>query len=347
MLSQEDFTSLFSRLTKQEIITAIHDMPFQRGITCTHQTLFKAICNDKFVHDRISGVIGEKKQRIEEEHQTAMKYAHLDQQDVAVEVEENFLDDVGEDVQRSCVEQFIDYTSNDAVCSVPCVVCGGEFFFHETNHLDVSTLPYKHILYPYMRNPHQHLVNEMILYNEGLMSEDNHMFGHICTSCQTYLNMKRTPSWLLANGLWVGEVPEVLSILTLPNRILVAHYYPVAYIVKLYPKRKGASYSDVSMLNSGLRGNVLTYRMNTQDIVSMVHRNLLSPSSIILSVTIAVTFMGPGNLPDHHLPSMLSVSRNHIRNALCFLQEENPLMEILESQRKIWNYFCKMEYQMK
>jgi hypothetical protein len=43
---------------------------------------------------------------------------------------------------------------------------------------------------------------------------------------------KKTPALSLANGMWIGEVPLELSVLTLPERILVAHYFPAAHIVK-------------------------------------------------------------------------------------------------------------------
>ncbi|KAG8214616.1 hypothetical protein J3R82DRAFT_9689 [Butyriboletus roseoflavus] len=113
--------------------------------------------------------------------------------------------------------------------------------------------------------------------------------------------------------------------LTLPERVLIACYYLAAYIIKLYPKRQGNFSTDSSTLNSGLCGNVLSYQMNTQDIASMVQGHFLPPSPKILSATISVTFIGPGNIRDHCLPSILMVSRSHVRNALKFLCCENPL----------------------
>ena len=73
-----------------------------------------------------------------------------------------------------------------------------------------------------------------------------------------------------------------------------------------------------------------TFHMNTQDVVSMVQGNLLPPRPQILSSTIAVTFVGKGNLRDCSMPSMLTVSRNHVRNALNFLRRENPLYQHIE-----------------
>jgi hypothetical protein len=65
--------------------------------------------------------------------------------------------------------------------------------------------------------------------------------------------------FLLANNLWIGDTSRDLSILTLPERMLIAKYFPSAYIVKLYPKKVGAHFWDRSQMHSSLRGNVATF----------------------------------------------------------------------------------------
>lgn len=50
----------------------------------------------------------------------------------------------------------------------------------------------------------------------------------------------------------MGDIPVQLVVLTLPERILVARYFPAAYIVKMYPKKKGACFWDKKTMNSGL-----------------------------------------------------------------------------------------------
>ncbi|KAG9310661.1 hypothetical protein JVU11DRAFT_9247 [Chiua virens] len=125
--------------------------------------------------------------------------------------------------------------------------------------------------------------------------------------------------------MWIGEVPDEISTLTLPERMLIARYYSAAYIVKLYPKNRGAQSWDPATLNQGLRGNVSSYRLNTQDIVSMVDGRFLPPHPSILLATIGVTFVGPQNVPDRCMPPMLMVNRSRIKTALQFLQRANPL----------------------
>ncbi|KAJ8590270.1 hypothetical protein M405DRAFT_694479, partial [Rhizopogon salebrosus TDB-379] len=149
--------------------------------------------------------------------------------------------------------------------------------------------------------------------------------GHVCMECMTDLASKKLSRFALANDLWVGEIPFELSILTLPERVLIALHYPAAYIVKLYPKQKGARHWDTSAMNSGLRGNVSSYHLNTTDITSMIEGHIRPPCPAILAALIGVTIIGPKNLPDRCLPSFLTVNRHRVHHALLFLKHENPL----------------------
>ncbi|KAH9001654.1 hypothetical protein EDB92DRAFT_1762266, partial [Lactarius akahatsu] len=88
-------------------------------------------------------------------------------------------------------------------------------------------------------------------------------------------------------------------------------------------------------LQSGLRGNVSSYRLNTQDVVHMTDGQLMPPSSSILAATIGVTFVGPKNLPQKTLPGFLRVNRTCVRDALLWLKRNNPVYEdiIISSDR--------------
>ncbi|KAG1778009.1 hypothetical protein EV702DRAFT_1196809 [Suillus placidus] len=165
----------------------------------------------------------------------------------------------------------------------------------------------------------------MLLYDQAVENKDDGQYGHLCRSCLDEVNANKTPVLALANNLWAGDVPDELAMLTLPERILVAPSYPAAYIVKLYPKKRGAVHWDTAGLNSGLRGNVSTYRLNTMAIVAMVEGNLLPPKPITLASMLGVSIIGPNNVPEHCMPSFLTVSRSHLRNALLFLKQHNPL----------------------
>ena len=95
-------------------------------------------------------------------------------------------------------------------------------------------------------------------------------------------------------------MPFELALLTLPEQILIARYFSVAFIVKMYPKKKG-TYA----LNSGLRGNVLTYRLDTNEIADMVDGMIMPPPTKILAATIGVTFVGLKNMAEWSMPGFL------------------------------------------
>ena len=88
-------------------------------------------------------------------------------------------------------------------------------------------------------------------------------------------------------------------------------------------------------MQSSLRGNVSTYRLNTDDIVKMTDSQIMPPSSSILAATIGVTFIGPRNMPQRTMPSFLCVNCSRIRVALEWLRANNPLYRdiIISSQR--------------
>jgi hypothetical protein len=125
--------------------------------------------------------------------------------------------------------------------------------------------------------------------------------------------------------MWLGEVPLELCILTMPEKILIARYFPAAYIVKLYPKKKGTHYWSTSGMHSGLRGNVSTYCLNTDNIAHMTDTQTMPPASAILAATIGVTFVGPKNMPEKTMPGFLQVNRNRVWMALQWLKKNNPI----------------------
>ncbi|KAH9161206.1 hypothetical protein EDB89DRAFT_1861768 [Lactarius sanguifluus] len=165
--------------------------------------------------------------------------------------------------------------------------------------------------------------------------ENGTPFANVCGSCVCDLRKDKTPALSLANGLWIGDVPPLLTILTLPERILVARYFPAAYIVKLYPKKKGARNWSSAGMQSGLRGNISTYRLNTNDIAHLTDTQTMPPSSAILAATIGITFVGPNNLPEKTMPGFLQVNQTHVRLALEWLKSNNPIYRdiIISSKR--------------
>jgi hypothetical protein len=164
----------------------------------------------------------------------------------------------------------------------------------------------------------------MLLHHKVLQDSSEGMEGRLCHDCLRDLKLSKRPKFSLANGMWVGEIPFELSVLTLAERILIARYYPAAYVVKLFPKQKGARQWNPAGLNSGVHGNVSTYRLNVSDIADMVNPSIMPPPAQVFAAVIAVTIVGPKNLPEKTMPAFFKVRRSRVRAALIWLKANNP-----------------------
>ena len=280
-------------------------------------------------YDLLCGAAAAKKRRLDSEpssSSSSMQSIHPEPQ-ITVQ-DPRLFETVSEERRQKCIADFIDATGSSALASSICAVCAGMFFDSELDHVLLSYLRECKKLIPTTSHPSHILTDGMLLHhNPSCFSRDS--LGQICVtvcpSCLSCLRLHKTPPLSLANGMWIGDVPLVLRVLTLPERILVARFFPAAYIVKLYPKKRGARAWPTFGLHSGLRGNVSTYRLNTDDIVHMTNSQVMPPSSSILAATIGVTFVGPGNLPQKTMPGFLRVNRRRVHDALQWLKKNNPI----------------------
>lgn len=167
----------------------------------------------------------------------------------------------------------------------------------------------------------------MLLHQTGVCSRDGQLYGYLCNDCLADMTKAKLPAGALANNMWIGDVPTELAILSLPERILISRYFAAAYVVKLYPRSRGNVSSTSPSFNSGLRGNMSTYRLNTSDISSMIQGDLLPHHPLVLPGTIGITIIGPKNVGVRSLPKFLNVSRQRVQQALTFLKNNNPLYE--------------------
>ncbi|KAG6915893.1 hypothetical protein DXG01_009395 [Tephrocybe rancida] len=135
--------------------------------------------------------------------------------------------------------------------------------------------------------------------------------------------------------MWIGGTPFELRSLTLPERLLIAWYFPAAHIVKLLPKVKGAHACGRTTMNSALRGTASTYRldpkqMDPKQIATMIAGTIMPPPAAILASTIGAAFVGPNKLPDPMLPGIFLVHRGRVRRALEGLKDNNPIYSDIE-----------------
>lgn len=218
------------------------------------------------------------------------------------------------------VQDFIQATGNQATKIVVCASCGRESFSGGVTTMPFHSIPHPENLYP--SKPHRsHNVNGyggMLLQPEGV---DDAGLANICRQCHDELDSGLKPVHALSNGLWVGEIPDQLKVLTLPERLLIAKYYPVAYIFKLLPKSGGTG----QHLYNGYKGNVSTYRVDPNQVAQMVDGDLMPPSASVLAATIGVTFVTKARVEIKDLDKVFRVQRGRVRSALVWLKANNPL----------------------
>lgn len=236
--------------------------------------------------------------------------------------ESNFMTVPSEDHVKESMCRFIDRTGNDALAKAACCVCARQQFMTEIQTKPITDITSSKLLVPLESHP-AHILRENQLFYERAISADG--TTTICLECNRHLQKKMLPPLSLANGMWLGDVPLELSILSLPEKMLIAKYLPAAYIVKLYPKKKNAKFWDKDTLQSGLKGNVSTFKLNAKDIAHLVTGGTLPPPAKILSATIAITFVGPRGQTIGALPEMFRVKRQRVRDALVWLKQNNQL----------------------
>lgn len=234
---------------------------------------------------------------------------------------ESFLETPSDEAIKQSICNFIDRTNNNAIQILPCAVCARETLLSELQKCPVKDIPNKSLLIPHTPHPKHDLYQMILLHPPGVTNEQ----ANICNECFRALQRKQLPKFSLANDMWIGEIPKELSMLTLPERMLIAIYYPSAYIFKLFPKKTGSRAWDQSQMYQGLKGNVSTYRLDPKQVANMIDGVTMPPPVGILSSTIGITFLGPSELPEKTMPNIFRIQRARVKSALLWLKANNPL----------------------
>lgn len=256
--------------------------------------------------------------------------------DVQKLLDSDFMKAPSQTVLDDITVKFLEATSNASLKVASCASCARETEVKKLEDHLLSDIPNLQNLQPV--EPHQaHELTQGYLLFMPAVTINQGVRVSVCGECLSALKKDRRPKLSLANNMWVGDIPPQLRNLTLPERMLIAKFYPSAYIVKLYPKHESARSWDSSQMHNGLRGNVATYRLDPNLVASMIDGRMFPPSPRILSATIGVTFIGPkGKIPEKSMPHMFRVRRWRVHEALLWLKANNPLYQDIEiSQERL------------
>jgi hypothetical protein len=230
--------------------------------------------------------------------------------------------------RNKCYQRYYDVTSNKELATFVCAVCARECRVKEDGKqmLNTNAIPNGQRLKPKRAHPAHDLYLGMLLEPKGVVELAGDTVATVCTSCMRDLEQgdahTKPPKFSLANELWIGRTPWQLSILTLPEQLLVALLYPRVFVFKLFPK-KSSGY-NANTLQSALKGTVSSYALNMDDIARMVDGNLLPRPPRILASLIAISFIGVGKLPKAWVLRTFRVRRLVVAEALEWLRVYNP-----------------------
>ena len=247
---------------------------------------------------------------------------------------EKYMDLPSEEQVKECHREFFFATSNASVESQVCGVCAREVNRIEdgVERMDLQDVPNSARLVPKNPHPAHDLYMGKLLDPEGVsVGEGGRMDVNICRSCRKDLekDADMPPKFSLANGMWIGSIPDQLRALTFPEQLLVAQLYPRCFVFKLFPKNIHAGL-DRDALQRGMRGTVSSYDLNTQDVVSMVEGHLFPRRPAILASLVSVTFIGLGKLSKDWLRTTFRVRRQYVYEALQWLKEHNRYYRDIE-----------------
>lgn len=289
------------------------------------QTQIILAANEKKRKQNRSSPLCPKKKHLEgEEKQTGKEVESVEREELNG-IEDTFLIAPSEDVIKECVSAFIDRTSNKALCCATCAVCAADGLKTNTRNIPVDDMVNKQLLWPPIAHNSHRLTDGMLLEQAGVTDDKRGQTLTVCAVCEKDIRAGKVPKLALANRMWLGKVPMELQVLTLPECVLVAKCFPAAYVVKLFPKKKGAKTWSSLGCNTGMRGNVSTYCLNVEDIANLVNPMVMPPSPVLLAATIGITIVSPHNLPKRTMPGFLHIKQAQIRDALKWLKNNNPL----------------------
>lgn len=225
--------------------------------------------------------------------------------------------------ERLCYESFYERTSNEALILKTCPVCAREKLAKDGE--DTMLLSEESVLEVLTSTSSNNRTRGEVMVLQHLLERNEAGVGcWMCFECIRPLERRTLPKLSLANNLWIGETPSVLTGLTIPEQLLIARHYPRCYIFKLYP-RDVDSHIPLDQLYTGMAGNASLFELNTQEVVEMIKGQRMPSSVQSLASIIAITYVGSKFLPKDWLKKTFRVRREVVYEALVWLQSHNPI----------------------
>ncbi len=231
-------------------------------------------------------------------------------------------------------------TSSDALRTSTCAVCSAYYPLHHMKDVSSSEIPSDVLKVPELEDGAKASwpgTSIPLPYNQGLLSrvqidprgvELNSMGDAVLSMCKDCLrDVKKgvVPRLSLANGLFLGNIPDELRELTIIEESMIALCQSKCYIVQLKEENKEIESAGTQY---GMKGHVIVYPQRPSHAASC-----FPPSIEEITSPICVLFVGsqkPSDawLRDHTKP--LAVNGGRVHRALMWLKNNNPLYYNIE-----------------
>src|SRR5258708_23736912 len=116
--------------------------------------------------------------------------------------------------------------SNEALCTSICGVCAREC--KSKNCLEhLCHIPNHELLIPTTIHPHMTLMNGLLVTDDVIYNtSDMQQAITVCFQCDSDLTKNQLPLYVLMNALCIVRRPPELTLLTIPEQMLITLVYP-------------------------------------------------------------------------------------------------------------------------
>ncbi|KAI4294444.1 hypothetical protein K525DRAFT_212645, partial [Schizophyllum commune Loenen D] len=222
------------------------------------------------------------------------------------------------------IRGFCGATSKEAIEEVGCACCGSLCNRATSKSAKDKKLDMSLLIEPHATRLARDSLEEPIKRIDGPVLADG--CDRICVPCHDHLASGRRPPMALANGFWVGEVPDVLKGLS---------YAEMQMISKIRHNR------TVVRVRSG-RGKMIANAVMFSSPLPQVRR-VLPPHREELNEIIAFTFLGTAKpTPEEFNRTPMLMRLDVVQAALAFLCPNHPSYHDVEiSQENLDSYDVK------
>jgi len=196
--------------------------------------------------------------------------------------------------------------------------------FRQDPHLNSSlnTLPL-----PYQHGPLQ----DVLLEPAGVTVDEN---GNVqlllCSQCHSALKPDKIPPLSLANGTFLGPIPDELKDLTVIEEAMIARCWAKCWIVQLKEENPTIVAPDSQR---GFRGHIIIYPQRPSEIAKLLPPNLTDIITPVCVLFVGSTPPSAEWLCEKAKP--LCVRHEKVRAALTWLKEHNPLYQDISINHRL------------